>query len=177
MKKTASSSCIIDNQIILQQGIRLLNQLDDQCYTRRDEQIFRSSVGTHMRHLIDFYLNFMRGLAAGRIDYDHRERNVQIEQDRSAALAHLEQLLQFLEQISEQDPALPLLIRQDTSLAAEDPKAWGTSSLRRELQALVSHTIHHYALIAVLLRHMGLVSEPGFGVAPSTLQHWKQAAT
>jgi uncharacterized damage-inducible protein DinB len=46
----------------------------------------------------------------------------------------------------------------------------------RELQFLASHTLHHYALIAALLRLQGV--EPGeeFGVAPGTLEHRRRLA-
>jgi hypothetical protein len=48
------------------------------------------------------------------------------------------------------------------------------STVARELQFLLSHTVHHYALIALILRLQGF--EPGeeFGVAPSTLAHWRR---
>ncbi len=47
-----------------------------------------------------------------------------------------------------------------------------SSSLRRELHFLLSHTVHHYALIAMILARHGVEVEPDFGVAPSTLRHW-----
>ena len=50
----------------------------------------------------------------------------------------------------------------------------------RELQFLVSHTIHHYALIGVLLAAEGFdvsLEFPEFGVAPSTLTHWKETGS
>jgi hypothetical protein len=43
------------------------------------------------------------------------------------------------------------------------------------LQFLLSHTIHHYALIASLLERRGVRVRDelsGFGVAASTLEHW-----
>jgi hypothetical protein len=45
------------------------------------------------------------------------------------------------------------------------------SSLSRELQVLSSHTVHHFALIAVTLRAHGVQMDPDFGMAPSTLRH------
>lgn len=47
---------------------------------------------------------------------------------------------------------------------------WSDSSVKRELQFLVSHTVHHYALIKELLRREGFDPGAEFGVAPSTLQ-------
>jgi hypothetical protein len=45
----------------------------------------------------------------------------------------------------------------------------------RELQYLLSHTIHHYAIIGSILRAQGVEPGPDFGVAPSTLRHWGKA--
>jgi hypothetical protein len=61
----------------------------------------------------------------------------------------------------------------DTGAGAE----WNRSTARRELRFLLSHTIHHYALIALSLGTRGFeIPEAlsGFGVAPSTLRHRKQ---
>jgi uncharacterized damage-inducible protein DinB len=168
-----SYSLAADNLAVLEQGVALLEQIDDQLYTRVDEQIFRTCVGTHMRHLLDFYASFERGLPDGRIDYDARQRDTSVERDRGAALDRLRGIAARLEALGDAEAGRPLLARQDSSAPAEDPEAWGASTLRRELQALVSHTIHHYALIAVLLRRHGFEPAPDFGVAPSTLLHWK----
>ena len=50
------------------------------------------------------------------------------------------------------------------------------STVRRELIFLVSHTVHHYALIAVMLRHQAVGLPADFGVAPSTLRHQRRLA-
>jgi hypothetical protein len=41
----------------------------------------------------------------------------------------------------------------------------------RELQFLQSHTVHHYAVIHLMLLQQGIRPDPEFGVAPSTLRH------
>ncbi len=45
------------------------------------------------------------------------------------------------------------------------------STLERELAMLASHTVHHYAIVALLLRIKGVVVPETFGVAPSTQRH------
>jgi uncharacterized damage-inducible protein DinB len=47
---------------------------------------------------------------------------------------------------------------------------WCQSSVGRELQHLINHTVHHYAFVALILRLQGVAIEDDFGVAPSTLQ-------
>jgi hypothetical protein len=45
------------------------------------------------------------------------------------------------------------------------------SSISRELQVLSSHTVHHFALIAITLRVHGVEIDSDFGMAPSTLRY------
>jgi hypothetical protein len=47
--------------------------------------------------------------------------------------------------------------------------------MARELGMLLSHTVHHYALIAMLLRARGIEPPADFGVAPSTRAHWLES--
>ena len=54
--------------------------------------------------------------------------------------------------------------------------AWSESTVARELQFLVSHTIHHHALIAAILRLESHTPAEGFGIAPSTLKYERDRA-
>jgi hypothetical protein len=54
-----------------------------------------------------------------------------------------------------------------------DPDVWHSSSVGRELEYVLSHTVHHHALIAEKLAAIGVYIERHFGVAPSTLEYWK----
>jgi uncharacterized damage-inducible protein DinB len=51
-----------------------------------------------------------------------------------------------------------------------EPDTWTRSTVARELQFLLSHTVHHYALVAIRLRLAGREPAAGFGVSPSTLR-------
>jgi hypothetical protein len=52
-----------------------------------------------------------------------------------------------------------------------DEDVYLISSIGRELQALSSHTIHHFALIAITLRLHGFDVDQDFGMSPSTLRY------
>lgn len=149
----------------------LVSRLTDTQYRYRPNETV-AAVGSHIRHCIDFYTAFMSGVETGRVDYDHRERDPLTAQNPGHAVERLRAIATYLHELPVGDDYL-LLTRLDSSHPAQDAGAWGESSVRRELQFLVSHTIHHYALIALLLRWQGI--EPGaeFGVAPSTLAHWR----
>jgi len=168
-----SPALTADNILLLKQAVNVLNGLDDECYVRPMAQAYDAGVGTHFRHCLNFYQSFETGFPIGRVDYDHRIRDLRMEQDRTYALMQYTSMIATLTRLANTDPNTPILVRQDTSLPANDPAAWSQSSLRRELQSLVSHTIHHYALIAIMLRWQNYQPPKEFGVAPSTLQHWR----
>jgi hypothetical protein len=53
-------------------------------------------------------------------------------------------------------------------LSPDCPPVTIQSTVARELAFVVQHTIHHCALIAVLVEWQGWRVPPGFGLAPST---------
>ena len=61
--------------------------------------------------------------------------------------------------------------------AGQEFDTYLTSSLARELQTLASHTIHHYALIAMAVRAFGVEVDANFGMAPSTLRYQEKRQT
>ncbi len=157
-----------DNIVILRQGLDLLGQISDDAY--RAQPMGQSAVGVHVRHFLNFYENFLHGLGTGMIDYDHRKRDREVEGVRAVALDRLAMLIGTFE-IAPMDGLRELLVRQDTLLPANDPRAWAQSTVHRELQCLIGHTIHHYALIALTLRIQGIATAPTFGYAPSTVEY------
>ena len=46
----------------------------------------------------------------------------------------------------------------------------------RELGFVLSHTVHHNALIAVIAAAVGAAVPPGFGYAPATVAHHRSRA-
>jgi len=65
----------------------------------------------------------------------------------------------------------PVTLRVCTEGACGGERGWVFSNLARELQFLASHTVHHYALIALTLTALGVPVDADFGMAPSTLRH------
>jgi uncharacterized damage-inducible protein DinB len=154
----------------LRQGRELIERLRDDEYASV-EPGSRGGVGAHFRHVLDHYERFARGLESGTIDYDLRERDRELETVRSRALERLDELCAALSRLGKADARRALLVRVDCGGPDDRGGVSSPSSVARELQFLVSHTVHHYAVIALLLRARGV--EPGrdFGVAPSTLRY------
>lgn len=151
------------NVDVLRQGIELLTRLDD--------TTFRRFVGPQLRHTLDFYGSFLRGLAARRIDYDTRERDPLVESSRRIARERFESVIAALERIGHDWTSAPVDVRTEANTLAPGEPEWCRSSVRRELQFLLSHTVHHNALVKEMLRARGHAITDDFGVAPSTLEH------
>jgi uncharacterized damage-inducible protein DinB len=167
------STLIDENIYALRQGLELIEQIDDELYSQAFEPFFYRGVGSHFRHLLDFYSCFLSGFEPGEIDYDTRERDEIVEKDRLAAIARMRTIINFLEELPAACDKRPVRVRMEDTRAGLDSPPWSSSSIRRELQFLLSHTVHHYALIALMLRLRGVEAREGFGVAPSTLAHWR----
>jgi uncharacterized damage-inducible protein DinB len=160
------------NLAVLQQAVDLVERLDDHAFTQLNPALALSSVGSHLRHCLDFYQCLLSGLVLGRINYDDRQRDAQVEQHRHLALIRLKAVIQGLGQLPQNVETHTVKVCLEGGLDSEQ----SPSTIKRELQFLLSHTVHHYALIALALRTQGLDPGAEFGVAPSTLQHWRKAA-
>lgn len=127
------------------------------------------SVGAHMRHILDYCDIFIAGLESRRVDYDARRRGTIVERDPRAAIEAIDRTCVRLEGLSAADLAAPLEVRVRPDV---DPGGtWARSSALRELEFLLGHTIHHYALIALLCERLGFSVPADFGMAPSTLRY------
>lgn len=161
-----------DNVRLLEQGLALLEELDVSLYDKAQPSVYLSSAGSHFRHLLEFYDRFLEGLKVGKVDYDLRQRESAIETDPVAAQERLVAVIEDLRRLDREPAGLLVKSDSDGGAAAEPP--WTRSTASRELQALLSHTLHHYALIAIGLRLNGVDPGEEFGVAPSTLRYWKE---
>ena len=167
-----------ENIYYLRQGIELIGRLDEGLYTHSTEAPFRGGVGSQFRHCIDFYSCLLDGLEESRVDYSCRERNPRVESQPAYAADRIHALIGRLAEVTGGDLGRTLQVRSDIPATPSALPPWSTSTVHRELQFLVSHTVHHYALIVSLLREQGFELGPQsaeFGVAPSTLHHWKEA--
>jgi len=159
---------------ILRQAVDLLGAIDDRLYTEAGTNVYTDggAIGGHFRHCLEFVNCFLTGIANGRVDYDKRARNHQLETCREYAIAEFNRTIQVLENLRLFETGNALLVKPEDF--AGDENFWCASSIERELEFLQSHTIHHYALIGFKLRTSGFALPADFGVAPSTVRFWKQ---
>lgn len=165
-------SFLIDvNVNLLRQGLELLDRMNDWEYILSPDALPGQRISSHFRHVIEFYECLMRGLPLSRIDYDARRRDAQLEVDRRAAAVRIRILIARLSGDEALLKDAGLYVRVEDAGGAGLQQDFVLSSIGRELQALSSHTVHHFGLIAMLARLLKIPVDGGFGFAPSTLRY------
>jgi uncharacterized damage-inducible protein DinB len=105
-------------------------------------------------------------MATGAICYDHRQRNSDVEQDPQLARTQLRRAAACFGAMDDRllDRPLTLVAR----LHADGRSVRTASTVAREVAFVISHTVHHNAVIAVLLETSGRQVPARFGLAPTT---------
>ena len=91
---------------ILAQGIKLIEKIDDASFTAGD----KGSVGVHFRHCADFIENFLKGIKVEKIDYNQRERNVEMERNRTTAILRLSAAMRGLQSLKISNLEQPIMV-------------------------------------------------------------------
>jgi hypothetical protein len=156
-----------DNICCIEQALTLIGKLTPALYSTESDAAPGTTIGGHIRHNIDHYKSFLAQATTGSIDYDERERETAAETDPGVAFQRLSAIGAALGNFTEDDLGRPVKVKMDSGSAV----GWSQSTLRRELQFLLSHSVHHYAIIAIVCRSHGIEVPADFGVAPSTLKY------
>lgn len=163
-----------ENAGLIEQAIELIASIDPDHYSNNEHAYFSSGVGKHVRHILDFYDRFLDG-RGGFVDYNARRRDERIESDPGYAAGVARRIIASLRGIAAEPDGRGDATRElEVSSEVQDEAGSAlrvASSLGRELSTLASHTVHHYAIIALLLRIQGQPVSAEFGVAPSTLRY------
>ncbi len=165
------------NIYFLEQGISLLSSITDNEYSYNNGKYFKSGIGRHFRHIVEHYISLIDGYTE-KINYDLRERDLKLETNRKAVINVLRNIIDSI-QTFELNPELinkKIEVKSNEGIG-DGVSPWSVSSIRRELQFLISHTVHHYALIGLILRTMDVTVPEDFGVAPSTLKYESEQET
>lgn len=164
------NSLLVDTSVqLLSDLVRGLECLSSEQYANSIEGA-KSSIGKHVRHIIEFYLEYIRYIESASSEplcYDSRKRDLILETSFSEAVEKIDYIGQHL-------IAAPL-IDKDIQLSAivqpSLPPQLLNSTLQRELIYLFDHTIHHMALIKMLAEIWCVDLPRSFGLAPSTISH------
>lgn len=166
-KTLPSKVLLIDGCInCIQQCDQILSIITQEDYI--DGARNSSSIGAHIRHILDRFHCFFVGMPEASIDYDARKRDPEIEKNVEAAMFALESVARRIERLR-QLPFCNELIVVKESVLPSSPAVDIPSTLERELMGLITHSIHHLAIIALLAKSYGHKMDSDFGKAPSTI--------
>lgn len=155
---------------IMNQGATLIDALSPEAYCACPPGLKASSIGAHYRHHIEHVQLLLEG-ARGEVDYDRRRRDPSLEHVAAVALERTSQLIEQLKALTEDDLAREVTVIHQSSLE-QDQRPSCTSTLGRELLFVLSHAVHHYALMGIIAElHGQRPCQEDFGVMPSTLSY------
>jgi hypothetical protein len=155
---------------VLRQGCVLLNSTSEEIYTSHLAGTASGTIGAHYRHVLEHFVCLLQGLTSGRVNYDARKRDIQIETSIAYARVVTEALIEDFHAIS------PTLFQNECSVTytvayGDSEPQEVRSTVAREIMFSVGHAIHHYAIIKLLCADAGVELPYQFGIAPSTIKH------
>lgn len=149
----------------------VLDELSCEQYAHASKALFNASIGQHVRHIIELFIELEKGYVSGVVNYEKRERDSRIETNRLFAKEALWSVWNLL---NKEDKELMLELDYSES-SAETISV--QSNYYRELIYNLEHTIHHMALIRIGVNDVAEIKVPdNFGVASSTIKHYKACA-
>ena len=152
------------NIITLNNLVKLISPLD-KIYAQKNIHLNNETIRKHVRHIIDFYLCFINGIKIKFIDYDKRERNKKVENDKEYAIKTISVIINLLKNSYLNTP---ITITLNLSIT----KSSLNSSIERELMYIVDHAIHHGHIIQLFIKNYYPNDYKNIEFySPSTLDH------
>jgi len=127
---------------------------------------YYSSIGTHIRHILDFYDCILNLNFENKVDLTARSRNKDVESDCNCAQDYLNLIIERLDNAS---------LNINDAIIVIDDLGLGKTEIPYTYGALLaqanSHTIHHYAIINYIFDSLGIViNDNEFGYNPTSLK-------
>lgn len=142
----------------------LLDKLSNEELCNDSIPPYHSSIGSHIRHILDFYKCILAGIDNGIVDLTKRERDLSVETDCDCAYDYLESMVNELNTANMDLNAI---------IDVRDDLGQGILEIQYTIGSLFaqanSHTIHHYAIINYILERQGInIEDEDFGLNPTS---------
>ncbi|WP_308992311.1 hypothetical protein QLS71_001050 [Mariniflexile litorale] len=142
----------------------LLDHLNDATFSNTSIAPYYSSIGIHLRHILDFYDCIFAVNLNNIIDLTTRSRNRVVESECDSAARYLNSIMDNLNKFG--------LAMTDSVLVTDDlglGKVEMTYSYGALFSQANSHTIHHYAIINYIMEGLNIsINDSDFGYNPTT---------
>lgn len=150
----------------LERGILLLSSITDEAYADTSVKPYHSSIGIHIRHVLDLFDCIFCGLDFKEINLAARKRNTLAEQKTLMGLAYFDEIIDKLNRLSTSD--------LDKVVSVSDDLGLGVVTINYSLAAILaqahSHAIHHFAIIGYIISQLDIaLPDADFGYNPTTI--------
>jgi hypothetical protein len=149
----------------LYRGVQLLQCISDEEYSDTSIAPYYSSIGGHMRHILDVFDCVFEGLKSDNVNLINRKRNKLAENHTEHGIAYFAVIIEKLQQIKSEDFNKIVKVTDDLGL--------GVISVNYTLAGLLiqahSHAIHHFSSVGYVISQLGIqLPDEDFGFNPTT---------
>lgn len=148
----------------LQKSQYILDKLSNEQLSNTSVSPYYSSIGSHIRHILDFYDCILNKDLKNRIDLTARNRNKAVENCCKEAAEYLHTIIERLKDTDYNVYDIVMVI-DDLGMG----KIEMVYTLAAVLSQANSHAIHHYAIINYILNGLNIsLEDSDFGYNPTT---------
>ena len=149
----------------LQKSSRLLDILSNEQLSNHSVSPYYSCIGSHIRHVLDFYHCILEGASKKDVDLTERRRDLKMHECCNYALENVNRVVTSLKELEEFNLDEVIQVKDDLGLG----KAVIPYTLGGLLAQANSHAIHHYAIISYILDRLEItIMDESFGYNPTT---------
>jgi hypothetical protein len=164
IKFVCMNDIIQSTLITLNKTHRILAILNDELLSDSSIPPYKSSIGSHIRHILDFYYCILGDNSKSEIDLTIRKRDFLVETKCISAFKYYDEIITKLKASK---------IDFDNHVFVIDDLGNGKIKIKYTFGALFaqanSHTIHHYAIINYILDGLKIsIDDLDFGYNPTT---------
>ncbi len=149
----------------LETGKSLLTRISEEEYRNNSVPPYYSSIGGHVRHILDIFNCIFDGLEDAQVDLTARQRNQSVETNIADGLKYFGYIIDKLNSLDENDFEKMVSVTDDLGQG----KITKPYTLAAALIQAHSHAIHHFAALGYVLTYLGLeLPDADFGFNPTT---------
>ncbi|WP_412984558.1 hypothetical protein [Pontimicrobium sp. IMCC45349] len=157
---------ILQSSIVtLRKSVTLLSNISSEVLSDSSVSPYYSCIGSHVRHILDFYDCILNGMDTKYIDLTERRRDERMHCDCNYSIENINRVINEISKIDN-------LTIKDRYCVIDD-LGLGKIEINYSLGAILaqanSHAIHHYAIINFILDRLGIIfDDTDFGYNPTT---------
>jgi uncharacterized damage-inducible protein DinB len=149
----------------LKRGVKLLENISDENYSNASIAPYYSSIGGHVRHILDVFDCIFEGLDSSEINLINRKRNNLAENFTKNGIQYFKEIIDKLKLLENEN--------FDKIVKVTDDLGLGIISANYTLSAIFiqahSHAIHHFASVGYVISQLGIeLPDEDFGFNPTT---------